>query len=108
MNKAQKIINGVRYNLEVWMMNPINGVYRFGAQVFTSNKIQSFSMRLIEEFIEDEIDNDKRKTYLEQVALCVVKNHIIDFLTSNKHAIITNLGYWFKEAKRQIDKETKE
>ena len=66
--KSHKIIDGLRYNFEVFMMQPINGVYRFGIQIFSANNISSFSMRLTEEFIEDEIDNEKRKDYLEKIA----------------------------------------
>lgn len=103
--KSQKVINGVRYLLEVRMMKPIDEWYRFGSQVLTKGYVYSFSMRLMEEFIEDEIDNDKRKTYLEQVALRVVENHITDIPILSKNAIIVNLPYWFKKAKGQIDKE---
>lgn len=97
--KSQKIIDGIKYNFEVFMLSPLDGVYRFGLQIFSGDKIFSFSMRLPEEFIEDEIDNNKEKNYLEKVAVRAVDNHLQDVLSLSQRVVAANLPYWFKEAK---------
>lgn len=106
--KSQKIVDGIRYNFEVFMMNPLEGVYRFGLQIFSGDKILPFSIRLSEEFIEDEIDNNKEKNYLEKVAIRAVDNHLQDVISLNQRVVAANLPYWFKEAKQQIEKMGKQ
>jgi hypothetical protein len=103
--KSKKAIDGRRYTIEVWMMKPIGGIYRFGLQIWGIKDVFPYAMRLSEEFIEDEIDNDKRAGYLEQVALRVAENHAKDILEMSPHAVVGNLKWWFKEAKRQVDEE---
>lgn len=103
--KSKKIVCGRRYTIEVWMMKPINDIYRFGLQIWSDGNISPFSIRLAEEFIEDEIDNNKRPEYLELVALRVAENHVKDILELSQHAVAKNLKWWFKEAKRQLEEE---
>lgn len=103
--KTQKIINGTRYVLEAWLASP-GDVYKFGIQALPrKGQRNSFSVRLSEEFIEDEIDNKKRPDYLEQIALRVAENHIQDMFTLSRYAVIGNIRSWFKEAKRQLQEE---
>jgi hypothetical protein len=106
--KSTIVINHQRYVVEVWMMKPIDGMYRFGMQAFSSGKIAPYSIRLSEEFIEDEIDNNKNQDYLEKVAMKVAVNHLSDMLTLPPNNVIANLGYWFRDAKKQLDGETNE
>lgn len=105
--KIQKNINGTHYVLGAWLVSP-GDVYKFGIQALPrKGQPHSFSVKLSEEFIEDEIDNNKRPEYLELVALRVAENHVKDILELSPHAVIGNLKWWFKEAKRQIDEERK-
>ena len=101
--RTKILVNGMQYNVEVWMMAPLGGNYRFGVQALGGRKVASYAIRLSEEFIEDEIDNDKKKEYLETVALRVVEIHFGDMLTMTPHAVIANLVVWFRDAKRQLD-----
>lgn len=104
---TQQIINGIYYILEVWLASS-GSVYKFGIQALPrKGQPYSFSVRLSEEFIEDEIDNGKRAEYLECVALRVAENHIKDMLELSNHAVIGNIKWWFKEAKRQLEEERK-
>jgi hypothetical protein len=105
--KVKKVIDGQRYTIEVWMMRPINGIYRFGLQIWGAGNVSPFAMRLTEEFIEDEIDNKKNKDYLERVAMKVAENHLMDMLNMNSGTVAAKLKYWFIEAKRQLEKEKK-
>lgn len=104
--RVQKTIDGKDYILETWLSSS-GEIYKFGIQAIPrSDQPQSFSVKLSEEFIEDEIDNEKRPEYLEHVALRMAENHIRDMFTSSKHSAIGNIKWWFKEAKAQIDKES--
>ena len=105
--KIQKNIDGIYHILEAWLASP-GDIYKFGIQAIPrKGRPHSFSVRLSEEFIEDEIDNKKHPDYLERIALRVAENNIKDMLTLGRHAVIRNLKWWFKEAKRQIDEESK-
>lgn len=100
--KSHKIIDGVRYNFEVWMMEPLEDVYRFGIQGWPlRGNPFSYSMRLPKKFIEDEIDADNNKETLEQIAFNVVDSHLHDLLTLSHGEVIANLEAWFLEAKQK-------
>lgn len=102
-----KIINGERVVVEAWLAST-GDIYKFGIQgIPLKSQPYSFSVRLSEEFVEDEIDNEKTPKYLEEVALRVAANHIEDMANLAPHAVIGNIKWWFKEAKRQIDEERK-
>ncbi|MBI4215714.1 MAG: hypothetical protein HY602_03240 [Parcubacteria group bacterium] len=59
--QTQKIIGGKHYFLVTWLESS-GDIYKFDIQAIPrSEKSSSFSVRLPEEFIEDEIDNDKRR-----------------------------------------------
>lgn len=106
MSKStRKNIDGTHYVLEAWLASP-GDVYKFGIQALPrKGQPHSFSVKLSEEFIEDEIDNKKQPDYLEHVALRVAENHLKDMLSLNRHAVIANIKWWFKEAKRQLEEE---
>lgn len=108
MNKSsKKIINRKHFVLEAWLASP-GSIYKFGIQAFPRRgQPHSFVVRLSEEFIEDEIDDNKRKEYLERIALKVTENHIEDMMELNKNEIINSIRWWFKEAKNQLENEQK-
>ena len=101
--KSEKVIDGKRYTIEVWMMKPLNGIYRFGLQIWGAGNVSPFAIRLTEEFVGDEIDNEKKSDYLELVGIRVAENHLMDILSMNKGTVAANLRYWFLEAKRQLE-----
>lgn len=102
--KSHKIIEGVRYNFEVWMMEPLEDVYRFGIQGWPlKGNPFSYSMRLPKKFIEDEIDAEKNKETLEKIAFRVVDSHLHELLTLDKGEVIANLETWFIEANKKED-----
>lgn len=103
--KTQININGTHYVLEAWLASA-GDIYKFGIQALPRrDKPHSFSVRLPEEFVEDEIDNKKQTDYLERVALRVAENHIQDILTLSPQAVVGNIKWWFKEAKNQLEEE---
>lgn len=106
---SRKTINGKHYVLEAWLLPVMpGGVYRFGIQGWSiKGAPYSFSVRLPEEFIEDEIDNEKRPKHLERVALRVAENHFQDMMTLKSNTGMGGIDKWFKEAKEQIDNEAK-
>lgn len=107
MVKGRKVIGTKEYLTEAWVI-PKNGFYKFGLQATpTSGRAYSFSVRLTEVFIEDFIDNNKNKEYLERVALRVIETYLEDILTLSRYSVKQNLERWFKEAKMQLDKENK-
>lgn len=102
---TKKIINGETVILEAWLVSA-GDIYKFGIQgIPKKSQPYSFSVRLSEEFIEDEIDNDKKPEYLESVALKVAENHIENMLNLGQNVVIGNIKWWFKEAKRQLEEK---
>ena len=106
MIKGRKVIGAKEYLTEAWVI-PKGEFYKFGLQaVPTSGESYSFAVRLTEVFIEDFIDNNKNKEYLERVALQVIETHLEDILILSRYSVKRNMERWFKEAKMQLDKES--
>lgn len=109
--KSKILINGNDYFIEIFI-NYIfeNDCYRFSFQI-TSSKNKSYSIPnfyLSQEFIENEINNDKDLDYLNKIALKVVINHFNDINLSNPNKIKKSIESWFIEAKQQINKSSNE
>ncbi len=107
MVKGRKVIGTKEYLIEAWVI-PKGEIYKFGLQaVPRSGKPYSLSVRLTEVFIEDFIDNNKNKEYLERVALRVLEIYLENILTLSRYSVKRKLERWFKEAKMQLDNENK-
>ena len=102
-NTFRKIINSTEYAVEVW--GKFEGErYKFGIQAIPrKGQPYPFAGWVSVEFIEDEIDNDKNLDYLERVVQQMAENHLEDMMTLNQHAVIKNIQWWFKEAKKELE-----
>lgn len=99
---------GKRYTVEVFMMKPLEGVYRFGVQIWGGGEIFPFSIRLPKKFVEEEIDANNDKGYLENLTMRVVVDHLKDILSLDRNGVMANLIYWFNDAKYKYDEEVKD
>ena len=106
--KIKKVIDGVEYLVETFAVPPVDGYARFGIQLWPRAKNispESFSLRVSEEFIEDEIDNKKDPRYLESVVMEMLDKHLEEMLSRERDWILHQINYWLREAKCEIDRQ---
>jgi hypothetical protein len=105
--KDEVVINNVFYLLEIWLAKT-GDFYKFGIQAMPRKLSPvSYSLKISEEFLEDEIDNKKDPGYLESLVLIIAKNHLKDMMTLAPFTITRSITAWFKEAKQSLDKKLK-
>ena len=106
MPKSSLSINGVRHHIDSWIKEDFDhNIYKINFQVWSDNhkaSPKSFSARLSREFIEDEIDNDLNKDYIEQVAHEMIRFHVVEILAFSEGRNSQNIKRWMVEAKNRL------
>lgn len=106
MIKGNQIVNSDEYIIEV-SGKFSEEKYKFRIRLFSrKRKPILYCLTFPETFIEDEINGLKELTYLEQVVLCLAENHLLEIINPPKYSKTRDIKsrYWFREAKRRLEK----
>lgn len=103
-------IGGKEYAIEAWVREIFdNSQYLIGVQIWGAGGIDLGRIdecTVSQEFVEDNIDNERREEYLENVVSKMAEIHIQDIIKAEGKQPYTRISYWLKQAKREVDDKT--
>ncbi len=101
----RKTVNSIEYVVEVaGKFNSIRGSFEFEIKAIPTNgDPYLFKGYVSEEFIEDEIDNDKKLNYLESLLVEIADKHLPDIVKLTPNSKVGDIKWWFKEAKKELE-----
>lgn len=106
MPDGKVAIGDKTYHVETWLHENFDtNDYTIGIQIWsqTGESLCSVNAIVSFEFIEDNIDNERRQEYLDKIVYVASVAHLSELIKSPGRDPHLRIRGWLKEAKKEID-----